>query len=122
MEAVLGFVRSDGFDVLYRPGHDWRCDYDPHPRRERVPVAMARPTCPIRRRAAPPSRASRPVSPEACDERLPGREVGAQGVPPQHERHRRRDQTTPKRARVTKTMQPPAAQALDREHLMGSAR
>ena len=28
MEAVLGFVRTDGFDVLYRPGHDWMCDYD----------------------------------------------------------------------------------------------
>ena len=28
MEAVLGFVRSDGFDVFYRPGHDWMCDYD----------------------------------------------------------------------------------------------
>ena len=27
-EAVLGFIRSDGFDVLYRPGHDWMCDYD----------------------------------------------------------------------------------------------
>ena len=29
MEAVLGFVRSDGFDVLYRRGHDWMCDHDP---------------------------------------------------------------------------------------------
>ena len=28
MEAVLGFIRTDGFDVLYRPGHDWMCDYD----------------------------------------------------------------------------------------------
>ena len=29
MEAVLWFVRSEGFDMYYRPDHDWMCDYDP---------------------------------------------------------------------------------------------
>ena len=28
LEAVLGFARTDGFDIEYRPGHDWMCDYE----------------------------------------------------------------------------------------------
>ena len=28
LEAVLGFARTDGFDVEYRPGHGWECDYE----------------------------------------------------------------------------------------------
>ena len=35
IEAVLGFTRTDGFDVEYRPGHDWMCDYEQsHPEAE----------------------------------------------------------------------------------------
>ena len=32
LEAVQGFERTGGFDVEYRPGHGWECDYGPpHP-------------------------------------------------------------------------------------------